>query len=79
MTNDQMTSGRFLRWQEARRTAARITAHLRSGGRVVLATHSRATVYSRRHIDMFRPTRTGLYVRRGKHWDCIDYCAIRFI
>jgi hypothetical protein len=79
MTNDQMKPGRFLRWQQARRTAARIASHLNSGGRVVVGTYTRATVYSRRHADSFRATRSGLYVRIGKHWNCIDYCAIRFI
>lgn len=79
MTNDQMKSGRFLRWQQARRTAARIAAHLNAGGKVVVATYTRATVYSRRHTDLFRATRSGLLVRSGKHWDCIDHCAIPFI
>jgi len=79
MTNDQMKPGRFLRWQQARRTAARIANHLTLGGRVVVGTYSRATIYSRRHADMFRATSSGLYVRNGKHWDCIGYCAIRFI
>ena len=79
MTNDQMKPGRFLRWQQARRTAARIAAHLTSGRRVLVGTCTRATVYSKRHADMFRATSSGLYVRRGKHWDCIDHCALRFL
>ncbi len=79
MTNDQMKPGRFLRWQQARRTASKIAAHLTSGGRVVVGTYTRATVYSRKHAEIFRATSSGLYVRNGKLWDCIDYCAIRFI
>jgi hypothetical protein len=79
MTNDQMKPGRFLRWQQARRTTARITAHLESGGRVIVGTYTQATIYSKKHAALFRATNSGLYVRRGKHWDCIDYCAIRFI
>jgi hypothetical protein len=27
---------------------------------------------------MFRVRGNSLYVQRGKHWDCIDGCAIRF-
>ncbi len=77
MTNDEMNPGRFLRWQQARRTAAMIAAHLASGGEVVVGTHTRATVYSRRHAGLFRATRSGLYVRSGQRWDCIDYCTIR--
>jgi hypothetical protein len=79
MTNYQMKPGRFLRWHQARRTAARITAHLTSGGKVVVGTYTRATIYSWKHADSFRATHSGLYVRNGKHWDCIDYCAIRFV
>lgn len=79
MTNDQMRPGRFLRWQHARRTAARITAHLESAGRVIVGTYTRATVYSRRHAALFRATSSGLLVRSGNHWDCIDHCAIRFL
>jgi len=79
MTNDEMKPGRFLRWQQARRTAARIAAHLASGGKVVVGTHTRATLYSGRHAELFRATRFGLYVRSGKRWECIDYCAIRLI
>jgi len=79
MTNDQMKPGRFLRWQQALRTAAKIAAHLASGGKVVVETCNRATVYSRRHAGLFRATSSGLLVRNGRHWDCIDYCALRFI
>ena len=74
-----MKPGRFLRWQRARRTAAEIAAHLAAGGKVVVGTHTRATVYGRRHAALFRATRSGLYVRSGRRWDCIDYCAIRFL
>jgi hypothetical protein len=77
MTNDQMKPGRFLRWHRARQAAARIRAHLASGGKVVVGTYTRATVYSGKHDDLFRATRSGLYVRRGRGWDCIDHCAIR--
>jgi len=34
---------------------------------------------SGRHAELFRATRFGLYVRSGKRWECIDYCAIRLI
>ena len=79
MTNDQMKPGRFLRWQQARRTGAAITSHLESGGRVVVSTYTRATVYSRQHAAMFRATRSGLYVRSGKRLGLHRYCALRFV
>jgi hypothetical protein len=79
MTNEDMKPGRFLRWQQARRTAAKIASHLESGGGVVVGTYTQATVYSRQRAAMFRATRSGLYVRSGKRWECIDYCALRFV
>lgn len=79
MTNDQMKPGRYFRWQQARRTAAKITAHLAAGGKVVVGTYTRATVYGSRHTSLFHATSSGLYVQSGKRWDCIDYCAIRFL
>jgi hypothetical protein len=55
-----------------------IEDHLASGGIVVVATMTKATMYSKKHIGMFKADKSGVYVRRGKSWDCIDYCGIRF-
>lgn len=77
MTNEQMKSGRFLRWHKARQKIAYITHALEHGGTVVIATNLKATQYGPKHIGMFKATRTGAYVQHGKRWDCIDYCAIR--
>ena len=79
MNNDQMKANRYLRWHQARQKLARIQHHLADGGKMVVGTHTRATVYDRRHGEMFRATRAGLFVRRGSGWDCIDYCGIRFV
>lgn len=78
ITNSQMKSGRFLRWQIARDKLRKIQEHLAKGGQVQVATCTKATIYKPSHIDSFRCDRLGLYVRRGKSWDCIDYCAIGF-
>ena len=51
---------------------------LRAGGAVLVCTYTRATKYDSRHVDYFKVTDSGLYVRSGKRWNCIDYCAIRF-
>lgn len=79
MPNSKMTTNRFGKWAQARSLYRRITAHLSSGGRVVLATYTRATVFDAKHVEMFRVTRSGCYVLRGKSWDCIDYTPVRFI
>lgn len=55
-----------------------IKNHLSKGGRVVIATHTKATIYDRRHISMFKVGKNGSpLVQRGKHWDDIRYTAIR--
>jgi hypothetical protein len=76
LSNDQMKAGRFLRWHQARVLHRRIQAHLTRGGRVLVATHLKSWIH--RDPDRFQCRRDGVYVRRGKQWDCINYCAIRF-
>jgi hypothetical protein len=56
MTNEDMKPGRFLRWQQARRTAAKIASHLESGGRVVVGTYTQATVYGSPQALLRLPT-----------------------
>jgi hypothetical protein len=79
MTNDQMKPNRFLRWHRARQTARKITIHFARGGKVLVGTYTRATIYNRKHIDLFRATQSGLLFKCGKNWNCIDYAAIRFL
>ncbi len=79
LTNAQMTPNRFAKWHTARVTVARIQAHLRSQGVVVVATYTKATYYREAwHADLFKANRAGAWVKRGKLWDCIDGCAIKF-
>ena len=70
-SNDAMVAGRFARWAEARRRFAWIQARLAEGRTVYLHTHTRVTAYKAKHAAMFKATRSGLYVARGKGWDCI--------
>ena len=77
LTNSQMIAGRFLRYARARQRVAWIKAQLAAGRIVQLATYTKATRYDARHADMFKATKAGAFVRRGKSWDCIDYCALQ--
>ena len=79
MTDDQMKPNRYLRWAKARKLVRDIQAHLAKGGKVVIGTHVKATVYSPKHIDMFKATKSGALVQHGKGWDCIDFCVVRFV
>ena len=56
----------------------KIIETLKADGAMIVATHTKATQYGQKHLSMFRLTADGLYVQRGKHWDCIDGCALRF-
>jgi hypothetical protein len=45
---------------------------------VIVATYCKATEYRRKHVAMFKVIGKSLYAQRGKSWDCIDGCAVRF-
>ena len=77
MDNSKMEANRFDRWAKARHTHRLIVQHLHSGGKVVIATYTRAAVYSKQHAEMFKATKTGLYVQSGKRWLCLNFSDIR--
>ena len=66
ITNAQMIAGRFLRYARARERVAWIKAQLAAGRIVQLATHTKATSYDARHAHMFKATKAGAFVQRGK-------------
>jgi hypothetical protein len=57
---------------------ADIQAHLRSGGSVMIATYTKATVYEPKHLSAFTGNAKDVFVQRGKRKECINYCAIKF-
>jgi hypothetical protein len=77
LTNDQMKAGRYARWAAARKKVAWINDQLSRGRTVQLTTYTRATRYTAKSAIAFKATRTGAYVQRGRHWDCIDGCDLR--
>lgn len=76
MTNTEMKPNRFARWHLARKRIAFIRKHLAAGNTVAISTQTRAVHYTAKHINMFKATRSGAYVQRGKSWDCIDFCSV---
>lgn len=76
MTNDEMKPGRFLRFHVARAKVRWIEEKLAAGATVQLTTYTHATRFTRKHLGMFKATKTGAYVQHGKRWDCIDGCKI---
>lgn len=76
MTNEQMKPNRFGRWYEARKKLNAIVKALNSGHTVMLSTYAKHTQYTKKHIGMFKATKSGLYVQQGKNWVCVDGCKI---
>ena len=66
LNNSKMIAGRFFRYARARKRVAWIKAQLAAGRIVQLTTHTKATSYDARHADMFKATKTGAFVQRGK-------------
>ena len=79
MDNSTMEANRFYRWAKARHKHRLIVQHLHSGGKVVIATYTHATVYTQQHADIFKATKSGLYVRARKRWDCLDFSTIKLV
>jgi hypothetical protein len=77
MDNSEMKANRFYRWAEARRKHREIVQHLQNGGRVIIPTYTRATVYKREHVEMFKATKSGLFVQSGRRWNCLNFSNIR--
>ena len=78
LANDKMKANRYLDWMIARRKFAQIQDTLLAGGSVVVSTYGKAWQFNKPgHVDCFKVRRDGLYMARGKSWDCMNYSAIR--
>jgi len=60
----------------------RIQAHLAAGGKVMVATYTKATLYSPKHAPLFtapsNPREDGVYVARGRSRDYVLPQYVRF-
>ncbi len=78
MSNEEMVANRFGRWAKSRKLIKDIQNTLRAGGYVVMGGYEGSRQYDERHVDMFKATKSGAYVQRGKKWLCIDGMGFRF-
>lgn len=80
LTNAQMKEGRFEAWAKNRKRYNRIANHLSNDGYIMVCTHTQSVIYKKKHFEagMFQATKNGLWVARGKSWDDISYCLIKF-
>jgi hypothetical protein len=56
-----------------------ILEHLKAGGSVMTVTAYKAIQYKPKHAAMFKATSNGLYVQRGKQWDCLNFTTVKFV
>jgi len=78
MSNDQMIADRYGRWARARKGQAEIVSALQAGKTVIVSTYGKAWQFDKPgHADYFKAKRDGLYMRRGKAWDCMTGASVR--
>lgn len=80
LKNSDMVKGRFLAWADARRKLAWIKSNLEAGRTVYICTYTRATRILPKHLanfdTMFRASKNGVFIARGKAWDCFDFSKL---
>ena len=76
LTNAAMDQNRFGRWANARRRISWIKSNLEAGREVYVCSQTRRSKYTKKHVDMFKATKSGAYVQSGKNWLCIDFNQI---
>lgn len=76
MTNSEMKEGRFYKWHNYRKMIASIRQTLAADGVIQIVGYGRVLECDKRHVEMFKATKSGAYVQRGKSWDCLNFSKI---
>ncbi len=76
MTNSQMLPNRFVLWASYRKMISNIQSTLAANGEVHIVGYGRVVKCDKRHAAMFKATKSGAYVQRGKYWDCLNFSKI---
>lgn len=53
-----------------------ITTQLNNDKTVQITSYLKSIVCNKKHINLFKVTKNGLYIQMGKRFECIDYCKI---
>jgi hypothetical protein len=72
-----MKPNRFLTMMENKRLYAFIAEALAKGLSIQITTTTQSRIYGK--IEQFRLGKSGVYVCRGKNWDCINGASVRAI
>ena len=79
LANDQMIVGRYLKRAKGRKLLARMVQTWDAGGFVRIGTALKFWDLHSKHRDLIRLDKSGsLYMARGRHWECVDYCSFQF-
>ena len=77
MDYSKMTPNRFGKMMECKKLYNSIKAEISKGLSIQITTYTQSKIYSK--IEQFKLGKTGVYVQRGKAWDCITGASIRSI
>jgi hypothetical protein len=77
MTNEQMKPNRFARMMENKTIYEKILDAIKKGFSIQITTYTHSKIYSK--SEQFKLGKSGVYVQRGKNWDCINGASIRVI
>jgi hypothetical protein len=75
MKNSDMTENRYLIMYQNKKLYNGIISEIEGGAAIQVTTYTQSRIYTK--ASQFRLGKTGVYVQRGKHWDCINFCSIR--
>lgn len=76
MTNEEMVAGRFFKWANYRKMISSIQATLAADGVIQIVGYGRVIECDKRHAGMFKATKSGAFIQRGKKWDCLNFSKI---
>ena len=77
MDYSKMTPNRFGKMMEYKKLYNNIKAEISKGLSIQITTYTNSKIYSK--IEQFKLGKNGVYVQRGKSWDCITGASIRSI
>ncbi len=77
MSNEQMKANRYMRMYENKKLYQNILAEIEKGLAIQVTNYMHSKIYTK--ASQFKCGKTGVYVQRGKNWDCINGSAIRSI
>jgi len=77
MSNENMKANRYLRMYENKKLYNSIVAEIAKGLAIQVSTYTKSKIYTK--AEQFKLGKTGVYVQRGKNWDCINSSAIRSV